>query len=53
VSRKSVQCPNDLQSKVGASEICTGLGSDGHNHLIRVKVTSAGSKPHVDFLILR
>ena len=53
VSLKSVHCPHDLHSKVGASEICTGLGSDGHNHLIRAKVTSAGSKTHVDFLILR
>lgn len=53
VSLKSVRCPHDLQVKVGASEICTGLGSDGRNHTIRATVTSAGSTSHIDFLILR
>lgn len=53
VSLKSVHCPHDLDAKVGASEICTGAGSDGRNHQIRATVTSAASNTHVNFVILR
>ena len=46
----SVSCPNDLQGKTGASEVCNAIGSPGHVRLyIKVTITSvSGNTAHFD-----
>ena len=47
----SVSCPRDLDARVGASEVCSGVGTPGNAHLnITATVTSvSGSTAHVSF----
>lgn len=47
----SVSCPRDLPNKVGASEVCTGVGTPGNAQLnISARITAIhGSTAHLDF----
>ncbi len=49
----SVSCPRDLTAKVGASEVCTAIGSPGQVKLgISATVTSvSGSTAHLHFQV--
>jgi hypothetical protein len=47
----SVSCPKDLQAKVGASEVCSGVGSPGN---VKLNITAtvgsvSGSTAHLHF----
>lgn len=49
----SVSCPKDLPAKVGASEVCSGVGSPGN---IKINITAtvdsvSGSTAHLHFSI--
>jgi hypothetical protein len=49
----SVSCPRDLPNRVGASEVCSGIGNPGHVDLhIMATITSiSGSTAHLNFSI--
>ena len=49
----SVSCPKDLNAKVGASEVCSGVGSPGN---VKINITAtvdsvSGSTAHLHFSI--
>jgi hypothetical protein len=49
----SVSCPKDLSAKVGASEVCSGVGSPGN---VKLNITAtvgsvSGSTAHLHFSI--
>ena len=48
----SVNCPNDLNATVGASEVCSAVGSPGQVHFgIKATVTSVnGGTAHIEYV---